>query len=196
MKFESSTFLVITAIIFLCPFSNIKSQNSQNFFLEKFSGTSWTNGSDTINFKKLSGAIEDWSDIVGPEMWYLYSVDGPFYVLPCEECYTANECHMCGYNAIEFNEDTLTLFWDYQNDYFAESEGVKFYSKQKNILSSFIFRSGYFEDYKSREIKWFPLNLDNAEKVEVFTENKKALDDFDEKKLIEREETEKDIFDY
>ena len=196
MKFDLCTFLIVTVTIFLFPLKNIKSQNSQKSFLEKYSGTAWTNGSDTIKFKKLSGTVDDWSDIIGPEMWYLYSVDGPFYVLPCEECYTSNECHMCGYNAIEFDKDTLTLFWDYQNDYFAESEGVKFFSKQTNILSSFIFRSGYFEDYKSEEIRWFPLNYDNAEKVEVFTENKKTLNDFDEKKLKEREETEKDIFDY
>ena len=196
MKFDLCTFLIVTVTIFLFPLKNIKSQNSQKSFLEKYSGTAWTNGSDTIKFKKLSGSVDDWSNIVGPEMWYLYSVDGPFYVLPCEECYTSNECHMCGYNAIEFDKDTLTLFWDYQNDYFAESEGVKFFSKQTNILSSFIFRSGYFENYNSEEIKWYPLNSDNAEKVEVFTENKKTLNDFDEKKLKEREETEKDIFDY
>ena len=196
MKFDLCTFLIVTVTIFLFPLKNIKSQNSQKSFLEKYSGTAWTNGSDTIKFKKLSGSVDDWSNIVGPEMWYLYSVDGPFYVLPCEECYTSNECHMCGYNAIEFDKDTLTLFWDYQNDYFAESEGVKFFSKQTNILSSFIFRSGYFENYNSEEIKWYPLNSNNAKKVEVFSENKKALNDFDEKKLKEREETEKDIFDY
>ena len=196
MKFDLCTFLIVTVTIFLFPLKNIKSQNSEKSFLEKYSGTVWTNGSDTIKFKKLSGTVEDWSDIIGPEMWYLYSVDGPFYVLPCEECYTGNECHMCGYNAIEFDKDTLTLFWDYQNDYFAESEGVKFFSKQTNILSSFIFRSGYFENYNSEEIKWYTLNSDNAEKIKVFTENKKALNDFDEKKLKEREETEKDIFDY
>ena len=65
-------------------------------FLEKYAGTSWTNGTDTIMFKNLKGEITDWSDLVGPEMWYLYSVDGPFFVLLCEECYTGNECHMCG----------------------------------------------------------------------------------------------------
>ena len=198
MKTSSNLIFLFALTIILSHHNFLIGQKEEdssfdNSFIEKFSGKSWTNGTDTINFKKLSGSIEDWSDIVGPEMWYLYSVDGPFYVLPCEECYTGNECHMCGYNAIELIKDTLKIFWDYQNDFFAESEGVKFFSSQKNILSSFIFRSGYFEDYKSEEIKWLPLN---TEKVEVFIENKKALDDFEEKKLIEREETEKDIFDY
>ena len=165
-------------------------------FIEKFTGTSWTNGTDTIVFKSLKGEISNWSDVVGPEMWYLYSVDGPFFVLPCEECYTANECHMCGYNAIRIEDDSLELFWDYQNDFFPEREGVRFYSNKQNIISCVISRGGYFGDYESEEINWFPLDADFSLKTQEINDNKKALEDFLNKKEIEREETEKELFDY
>jgi hypothetical protein len=199
-----NTYYSIFVLILLSFSISINSQSDINddgtsyletSFYKKFSGTSWTNGSDTIKFKKLSGLIEDWSDVIGPKMWYLYSVDGPFYVLPCDDCYTANECHMCGYNAIKLDEQALELFWDYQNDFFAESEGVKFISKQEKILSSVISRQGYFGDYSSDEIKWFPLNSDLSDKEQAFIKNKIALDDFEQKKAKERVDAEKEIFD-
>ena len=165
-------------------------------FLEKYAGRSWTNGMDTIMFKNLKGEITDWSDVVGPEMWYLYSVDGPFFVLPCEECYTGNECHMCGYNAIQFNDDTLDLFWEYQNDFYEEGEGVKFYSSKQNVISSIISRGGYFEHYESSVINWFPLDADLSTITKEISDNKKALDEFLNRKEVEREEIHKEIFDY
>ncbi len=165
-------------------------------FIKKYATTSWTNGTDTIIFKPLKGEISNWSDVVGPEMWYLYSVDGPFFILPCEECYTGNECHMCGYNAIRFKDDSLELFWEYQNDFFYESEGVKFYSNKQNVISCIISRGGYFEDYKSEEINWFPLGSDLSLKTQEIQLNKKTLDDFLNKKAIEREETHKELFDF
>ena len=165
-------------------------------FLEKYAGTSWTNGTDTIMFKNLKGEITDWSDVVGPEMWYLYSVDGPFFVLPCEECYTGNECHMCGYNAIQFNNDTLDLFWEYQNDFYEEGEGVKFYSSKQNVISSIISRGGYFEHYESSVINWFPLDADLSTITKEISDNIKALDEFLNRKEVEREEIHKEIFDY
>ena len=164
-------------------------------FLEKYAGTSWTNGTDTIMFKNLKAEIADWSDVVGPEMWYLYSVDGPFFVLPCEECYTGNECHMCGYNAIQFNDDTLELFWEYQNDFYPEGEGVKFYSSKQNVISCVISRGGYFEHYESSEINWFPLDADLYKRTKEISDNKKALDEFLNRKEVEREETAKELFD-
>ena len=164
-------------------------------FLEKYAGTSWTNGTDTIMFKNLKGEITDWGDVVGPEMWYLYSVDGPFFVLPCEECYTGNECHMCGYNAIQFNDDTLELFWEYQNDFYPEGEGVKFYSSKQNVISCVISRGGYFEHYESSEINWFPLDADLSTITKEISDNKKALDEFLNRKEVEREETAKELFD-
>ena len=54
----------------------------QQSFIEKYAGTAWTNGSDTITFKTLSGELTGWDDIIGPKMWHLYKVDGPFYGLP------------------------------------------------------------------------------------------------------------------
>ena len=129
-------------------------------------------------------------------MWYLYSVDGPFFVLPCEECYTGNDCHMCGYNAIQFNDDTLDLFWEYQNDFYEESEGVKFYTSKLNILSSIITRGGYFENYMSAEINWFPLDADLSTKTKEISNNKKTLEEFLNRKEVEREEIHKEIFDY
>ena len=164
-------------------------------FLEKYAGTSWTNGTDTIMFKNLKGEITDWSDVVGPEMWYLYSVDGPFFILPCEECYTGNECHMCGYNAIQFNDDTLELFWEYQNDFYENGEGVKFYSSKQNVISSIITRGGYFEYYESREINWFPLDADLSTRTDEISDNKVALDDFLYRKEVESKEIEKELFD-
>ena len=65
--------------------SDRTTESNKLSFIENFAGTSWTNGTDTIFFKKLEGEVSNWSDVVGPEMWYLYSVDGPFFVLPCEE---------------------------------------------------------------------------------------------------------------
>ena len=165
-------------------------------FLEKYAGTTWTNGTDTIMFKNLKGEILDWSDLVGPEMWYLNSVDGPFFVLPCEECYTGNECHMCGYNAVQFNDDTLEIFWEYQNDFYPEGEGVKFYSSKQNVISSVISRGGYFEHYESSEIIWLPLDADLSETKKEFSNNKKALDEFLYLKEVEKEEIEKELFDY
>ena len=116
----------------------------QNFF-EKYTETAWTNGLDTIEFKPFTDEIKDWGDVIGPKMWYLYKVDGPFYVLPCEDCYTGNECHMCGYNALTIFNTAIELYWDYQNDFFAESQGVKFYEKEEGYLASIIIRNGYFE---------------------------------------------------
>jgi hypothetical protein len=176
--------------------SDKTTESNKLSFIEKFSGTSWKNGTDTIFFKKLDGEISNWSGIVGPKMWYLYSVDGPFFVLPCEECYTANECHMCGYNAIRFSFDTLELFWEYQNDFFPEGEGVKFYSNNQNMISCIITRGGYFDAYESEEINWFPLDADLSLHTQEINANKKALEDFLNKKEIEREETEKELFDY
>ena len=201
MYLSLNRFYLIAVIISLCSFYRISSKrnsdgNSELPFLEKYAGTSWTNGTDTIKFKNISGAIEDWSDIVSPKMWYLYSVDGAFYVLPCEECYTGNECHMCGYNAIKSSKDTLELFWEYQNDFYAEGEGVKFYFQSKDILISKITRGGYFNEYSSNEVQWFPLNTNLISKQEVFNKNKKVLEDFFKQKAIEREETEKELFDY
>ena len=201
MIFHSNLRFLLALTIILNHFNIIVAQEEEHqifetSFMQKLVGISWTNGTDTINFKKLSDSFEDWSDIVSPQMWYLYSVDGPFYVLPCEECYTGNECHMCGYNAVEFGKDSLKLFWEYQNDFYAESEGVNFFSDQKNILSSFIFRSGYFEDYNSELVRWFPINSNHSTMAEIFIKNKQVLEDFEQKKMIERQETEKDIFDY
>ena len=165
-------------------------------FIEKFAGTSWTNGTDTIIFKHLKGEISKWSDIVGPEMWYLHRVDGLFFILPCEQCYTGNECHMCGYNAIRFNDDYIELFWDYQNDFFDEGEGVKFYSNKQDVISCIIYRGGYFESYESAEINWFPLDSELSSKTQEFNNNKKALEEFLNKKTIEKKETEKELFNY
>ncbi len=188
--------------------NNIKSENIElkNYinatdtnklsFIEKFAGSSWTNGMDTIIFKDSTGEISNWSDVVGPEMWYLNSIDGPFFILPCEECYTANECHMCGYNAIRFNNDSLELFWDYQNDFFLEGEGVKFYSNKQNFISSVIYRGGYFGAYESEEINWFPLDSNLSLRSQKINDNKNAFEDFLNKKAIESEETEKELFDY
>ena len=176
--------------------SDRTTESNKLSFIENFAGTSWTNGTDTIFFKKLEGEVSNWSDVVGPEMWYLYSVDGPFFVLPCEECYTANECHMCGYNAIRFSTDTLELFWEYQNDFYPEGEGVKFYSNKQNMISCIITRGGYFDGYESEEINWFPLDADLSLKTQEINDNKKAFEDFLNKKAIEREETEKELFDY
>ena len=201
MHLTLNRFFLIAVIVSLCSFYRISSQktsdvNSELSFLKKYAGTSWTNGTDTITFKSLSGAIEDWSDIVSPKMWYLYSVDGAFYVLPCQECYTGNECHMCGYNAIKSSKDTLELFWEYQNDFYAEGEGVKFYFQSKDILTSKIIRGGYFNKYSSDEVQWFHLNTNLISKHEDFNKNKKVLEDFFQQKAIEREETEKELFDY
>ena len=82
----------------------------QQSFIEKYAGTAWTNGSDTIIFKTLTGELTSWDDIIGPKMWHLYKVDGPFMSYPCEDCYTGNECHMCGYNAVEFLKNLLCCF--------------------------------------------------------------------------------------
>ena len=165
-------------------------------FLEKYAGTSWTNGTDTIIFKNLKGDITDWRDVVEPEMWYLHSVDGPYFVLPCEDCYTGNECHMCGYNAIQFEGDTLEIFWEYQNDFYPEGEGVKFYSSEQNVISSIISRSGYFENYESSEINWFPLDADLSEIIKEISNNKKALDEFLNRKALEIEAIETELFNY
>ena len=175
--------------------SQTSTDSNKLTFLEKYAGTSWTNGTDTILFKNLKGEIADWSDVVAPEMWYLYSVDGPFFVLPCEECYTGNECHMCGYNAIQFNDDTLELFWEYQNDFYPEGEGVKFYSSKQNVISCVISRGGYFEYYESSEINWFPLDADLSTITKEISDNKRALDEFLNRKEVEREETAKELFD-
>ena len=67
---------------------------------------------------------------------------------------------MCGYNAVEFFEESIVLFWDYRNDFFAEKEGVRFFKKEDGSIASVIFRSGYFEEYESAEIKWVSINSD------------------------------------
>ena len=166
----------------------------QQSFIEKYAGTAWTNGSDTIIFKTLTGELTSWDDIIGPKMWYLYKVDGPFYVLPCEGCYTGNECHMCGYNAVKFFEKSIVVFWDYQNDFFAEKEGVRFFEKEDGSIASVIFRTGYFEEYKSKEIKWVSLNSELSINEEEIDSNKKAQEDFENKKALEMNEAQKEIF--
>ena len=128
-------------------------------------------------------------------MWHLYKVDGPFYVFPCEDCYTGNECHMCGYNAVEFFEESIVLFWDYQNDFFAEKEGIRFFKKEDGSIASVIFRSGYFEEYESAEIKWVSINSALLLSEEEINSNKKAQEDFEDKKALEMIEAEKEIFD-
>ena len=167
----------------------------QQSFIEKYAGTAWTNGSDTITFKTLSGELTGWDDIIGPKMWHLYKVDGPFYGLPCEDCYTGNECHMCGYNAVEFFKESIVLFWDYRNDFFAEKEGVRFSKKEDGSIASVIFRSGYFEEYESAEIKWVSINSALLLTEEEINSNKKAQEDFENKKALEMTEAEKEIFD-
>ena len=193
-------FLFIFPVLFLesrcgSEATEIVNENKLSF-IEKFAGTSWTNGTDTIIFKHLKGEIYNWRDIVGPEMWYLHRVDGPFFILPCEQCYTGNECHMCGYNAIRFNDDSIELFWDYQNDFFDEGEGVKFYSNKQNVISCVIYRGGYFESYESAEINWFPLDSDLSSKTQEFNNNNIAFEEFLNKKTIEKKETEKELFNY
>ena len=37
---------------------------TQQSFIEKYAGTAWTNGSDTIIFKSLSGELTGWDDII------------------------------------------------------------------------------------------------------------------------------------
>ena len=54
----------------------------------------------------------------------------------------------------------------------------------------------YFNEYSSDEVQWFPLNTNFISKQEVFNKNKKVLEDFFQQKAIEREETEKELFDY
>ena len=136
-------FLFIFPVLFLESRSGsvaaeIVNENKLSF-IEKFAGTSWTNGTDTIIFKHLNGEISNWSDVVGPEMWYLHRVDGPFFILPCEQCYTGNECHMCGYNAIRFNDDSIELFWDFQNDFLMKVKVLNFIPINKmSFLVSFI----------------------------------------------------------
>ena len=194
--FLMKRFFLLILIVPFFSFSQETLDLNNLSFIKKYATTSWTNGTDTIIFKPLKGEISNWSDVVGPEMWYLYSVDGPFFILPCEECYTGNECHMCGYNAIRFKDDSLELFWEYQNDFFYESEGVKFYSNKQNVISCIISRGGYFEDYKSEEINWFPLGSDLSLKTQEIQLNTKNLEDFLNKKDIEREETHKELFDF
>ncbi len=63
-------------------------------------------------------------------------------------------------------------------------------------ISCIISRGGYFEDYKSEEINWFPLGSDLSLKTQEIQLNKKTLDDFLNKKAIEREETHKELFDF
>jgi hypothetical protein len=103
---------------------------------------------------------------------------------------------MCGYNAIRFNDDSIELFWDYQNDFFDEGEGVKFYSNKQNVISCVIYRGGYFEAYESAEINWFPLDSDLSSKTQEFNNNNIALEEFLNKKTIEKKETEKELFNY
>ena len=166
----------------------------QNFF-EKYAETAWTNGLDTIVFKPFTNEIKDWDDVIGPKIWYLYKVDGPFYVLPCEDCYTGNECHMCGYNALTIFDTAIELYWDYQNDFFAESQGVKFYEKKDRYLASIIMRSGYFEEYESGEIKWVQLDSGQSIDEKEIMVNQKAIEEFELKKELEMQEVEKELFD-
>ena len=176
------------------PILDSSANPKQNFF-EKYAETAWTNGVDTIVFKPFTDKIKDWGDVIGPKMWYLYKVDGPFYVLPCEDCYTGNECHMCGYNAITIFDTSIELYWDYQNDFFAESQGVKFYEKEDGHLASIIMRSGYFEKYESNEIKWIQLNSERSLNEKEIMKNQKAIEEFEHKKEQEMQEVEKELFD-
>ena len=176
------------------PILDSSANPKQNFF-EKYAETAWTNGVDTIVFKPFTDEIKDWDDVIGPKMWYLYKVDGPFYVLPCEDYYTGNECHMCGYNALTIFDTAIELYWDYQNDFFAESQGVKFYEKEDGILASIIMRSGYFEEYESNEIKWIQLNSERSLNEKEIMKNQKAIEEFEHKKEQEMQEVEKELFD-
>ena len=176
------------------PILDSSANPKQNFF-EKYAETAWTNGVDTIVFKPFTDEIKDWDDVIGPKMWYLYKVDGPFYVLPCEDCYTGNECHMCGYNALTIFDTAIELYWDYQNDFFAESQGVKFYEKEDGTLASIIMRSGYFEEYESNEIKWVQLHSERSLNEKEITANQKAIEEFEHKKELEMQEVEKELFD-
>ena len=183
-----------TTIELSTPILDSSAHLKQNF-LKKYAETAWTNGLDTIMFKPCTDEIKGWGDVIGPEMWYLYMVDGPFYVLPCEDCYTGNECHMCGYNALSIFENAIELFWDYQNDFFAESQGVKFYEKGNGHLASIIMRSGYFEEYESNEIKWVQLHSERSLNEKEITANQKAIEEFELKKEQEMQEVEKELFD-
>ena len=176
------------------PILDSSANPKQNFF-EKYAETAWTNGVDTIVFKPFTDEIKDWGDVIGPKMWYLYKVDGPFYLLPCDDCYTSNECHMCGYNALTIFDTAIELYWDYQNDFFAESQGVKFYEKEDGNLASIIMRSGYFEEYESNEIKWIQLNSERSLNEKLITANQKAIEEFEDKKEQEMQEVEKELFD-
>ena len=176
------------------PILDSSANPKQNFF-EKHAETAWTNGLDTIEFKPFTDEIKDWGDVIGPKMWYLYKVDGPFYILPCEDCYTGNECHMCGYNALTIFDTAIELYWDYQNDFFAESQGVKFYEKEEGYLASIIIRNGYFEQYESNEIKWIRLSSDQSISEKEVVANKNAIEEFEHKKELEMQEVEKELFD-
>ena len=176
------------------PILDSSANPKQNFF-EKYAETAWTNGVDTIVFKPFTDEIKDWGDVIGPKMWYLYKVDGPFYLLPCDDCYTANECHMCGYNALTIFDTAIELYWDYQNDFFAESQGVKFYEKEDGNLASIIMRSGYFKEYESNEIKWIQLNSERSLNEKEIMKNQKAIEEFEHKKEQEMQEVEKELFD-
>lgn len=176
------------------PILDSSANPKQNFF-EKYAETAWTNGLDTIVFKPFTNEIKDWDDVIGPKIWYLYKVDGPFYVLPCEDCYTGNECHMCGYNALTIFDTAIELYWDYQNDFFAESQGVKFYEKKDRYLASIIMRSGYFEEYESDEIKWVQLDSGQFINEKEIMVNQKAIEEFELKKELEMQEIEKELFD-
>lgn len=68
-------------------------------------------------------------------------------------------------------------------------------SKQ-NVISSIITRGGYFEYYESLEINWFPLDFDLYTITKEISDNKRALEEFLNKKALEREEIEKELFDY
>ena len=52
-----------------------------------------------------------------------------------------------------------------------------------------------FEHYESSEINWFPLDADLSIRTKEISDNKKALNEFLNRKEVEREETAKELFD-
>tara|TARA_B100001996_G_scaffold374698_1_gene353670 strand:+ start:473 stop:997 length:525 start_codon:yes stop_codon:yes gene_type:complete len=170
--------VILLLIIPLVSFGQKIEYNLNNIgsFLNRYDGTSWTNGFSTYSFSENCCNVD-------------------FDFSSCEPCFPpTTECHMCGYTWMKNDADSFTYGSDYQNDFYYEKDSNRFYEDNNNTIWSVHSRQGFIEPYESGKIKWVPVDSNSSEIEKIRLKNKPLLDSFELKQKEEIEAIEKEFY--